>query len=779
MGLLSLTVLAFTGLPYFPLNEAFQQNGYAPLTVSDEATGSTNPPQIPNATLENTITNGDFVIRRTSGGNNTTLGDGIDEATTWNFDYSAGPNIEAFQPSTPLVSARLTLTLTPKSSLAALDVVRIEGLREINPPQFQGLAVNTTTTVQIELLNFYSSTEILQILTSNQPQIVMFFADDAIVSFSSLILVVNIDDEDEEPAPPDVNVTGRVALQGQEDNDFSGTTIRVLEDGAILRTIATSANGSFTLELEPGTYQLEIVRAGWQTQTLQIIVSEDDVDLGVIILLLAGVGACPGAIGGDAEVPQIAEVTSSMTPNNNLIFDFNVEVEEPARVWVEFHPVEDDSAITKTPLTEDPGIDHELKVMRLLPDTTYCYQVFATSSAPGTVSVISHSFPGSFTTSPLPPGLAGASFERVSGQQAYDLTLIDFNDADFSGYLALDANANVVWYYQHTTPTFTVAQDEDHHLVFLQEDGVKLLEIRPDGSLVREVADTQEDGTVCAPGGRWHHESLLRPDERVYTFGSQMRDVDIDGEVRTQTGDTIVAWDRNQGTVSTLASLFDLLDPEDDRTPASNTMEGFYWKGCEISHFAPSEEVQDWTHGNSISIGPQGNILVSMRHLNQIISIAPDFRSVQWRLGGPGSDFSFPDPNDQFYHQHTATQLPNGNILLLDNGNVRPEEEGGVHSRALELELDFTTMEARKVWEYRHSPDRFAQCCSSVQRLANGNTLVDFGINPSVDICCRTFTIVEADSQGNAVSVIEGSSQGIRFQYRAYALDSINGEFIE
>jgi hypothetical protein len=456
-----------------------------------------------------------------------------------------------------------------------------------------------------------------------------------------------------------------------------------------------------------------------------------------------------------------------------------VEVEQPARVWVEYHPVGDDSAITRTPLTEDPGIDHELKLMRVLPDTTYCYQVFATSNAPGTVSIVSHSFPSSFTTGPLPPGLVDASFERISGQQTFDLTLLDFNDADFSGYVALDGNANVVWYYQHNSPTFAVAQDADRHLVFLQEDGIKFFEIRPDGAVVREVTDTLEDGTVCAPGGRWHHESLLRPDERVYTLGSEMRDVEIDGEVRTQTGDTIVVWNRDQGTVSTLASLFDLLDPEEDRTPASATMEGFYWKGCDISHFAASEEVEDWTHANDISIGPQGNVLVSLRHLNQIISISPDLRSIQWRLGGPGSDFSFPDPSDQFFHQHTATQLPNGNILLFDNGNVRPEEEGGVFSRALELELDFDTMEARKVWEFRHNPDRFAQCCSSAKRLANGNTLVDFGINPSTHICCRTFTLVEVDSEGNAVSEIEGSSAGIRFQYQAHALDSINGEFIE
>ena len=39
--------------------------------------------------------------------------------------------------------------------------------------------------------------------------------------------------------------------------------------------------------------------------------------------------------------------------------------------------------------------------------------------------------------------------------------------------------------------------------------------------------------------------------------------------------------------------------------------------------------------------------------------------------------------------------LPNGHVLLFDNGNFKPEEEGGQYSRA--LELGFDTMEGRKV----------------------------------------------------------------------------------
>jgi hypothetical protein len=115
-------------------------------------------------------------------------------------------------------------------------------------------------------------------------------------------------------------------------------------------------------------------------------------------------------------------------------------------------------------------------------------------------------------------------------------------------------------------------------------------------------------------------------------------------------------------------------------------------------------------------------------------------------------------------------------LLLFDNGNARPEAEGGRYSRALELKLDLVNLEASKVWEYRSTPDLYAPCCSSVERLDNGNTVLVFGNDPTHAICCGVFTLVEADAHQAAVSVIEITSPGKVSQYRAYPLESINGE---
>jgi hypothetical protein len=187
LGLLSTVGLAFTNLPYLPLSVAFQ-NAYAPSNTSAEAIGSPTPDQLQDASLEDTITNGDFVIRRAEG-ENTTVGDGIDEQTTWTFDFSEDPDFAVFPTADSLTSARLTLTLTPTSRLITFGTVKIEGLTGIQPVQLQNLPSNTPSTIQLELLDFYTSERILEILNQeSQGQIPMFYSGGATVSLARLDL---------------------------------------------------------------------------------------------------------------------------------------------------------------------------------------------------------------------------------------------------------------------------------------------------------------------------------------------------------------------------------------------------------------------------------------------------------------------------------------------------------------------------------------------------------------------------------------------------------------
>jgi hypothetical protein len=193
----STTALAFLGLPYQYLGREFFQQGnpYGPPGISAAVSGSTTPDQLPGATTEDSITNGDFTISPLQ--ENTTLGDGIDEITVWDFDFTADPGFDSFSTSSPLQSARLTLTLTPKSASFDTDWIRITGLAFINPDIYPDLAKDETATIELDLLDCfdlpepvcYSSEDILEALQEGDGQITMVSQDDAIVSAAELVLV--------------------------------------------------------------------------------------------------------------------------------------------------------------------------------------------------------------------------------------------------------------------------------------------------------------------------------------------------------------------------------------------------------------------------------------------------------------------------------------------------------------------------------------------------------------------------------------------------------------
>jgi hypothetical protein len=467
--------------------------------------------------------------------------------------------------------------------------------------------------------------------------------------------------------------------------------------------------------------------------------------------------------------PSPLGITATMDATNSLIFHIQGSVSAPGEVTIEYWSTGTGTFIT-APVTTT-GVTFSAEVMRLRPLTQYNYQVFLAESTNTPVS----QYQGTFTSGPLPAGLQDAKIQDIQGTPTWDLLLLDYNCTDFNGIVAIDGSGQIVWYYQNDNQVFTLAQEPNYNLVFNEVSlnvGYTMKEIASDGETRHSVDDILDDGTVSAPHGRWNHEMLLRPDNKVWTIGADIRPVNINGTYTMQTGGTIEEWDISKGTVTRLVSLFDLLDAATDRAQDSDVTTGFFWQGSQNQYAGAAE---DWTHSNSLDVLPNGDILMSNRHLDQIIAIKPDFSGVDWKLGGVGSDFTFPNPSDQFYHQHYANMLPNGDLLLFDNGNLRPDDQGGQYSRAEELKLDFSTMQATKVWEYRNAPDLFSSAVGSTIRLNNGDTVVDFGVDSTSDNP-GIFTVAEAGPDGNAVSVITISSPGKGDQYRAIPVDSLNGE---
>jgi arylsulfotransferase ASST len=131
----------------------------------------------------------------------------------------------------------------------------------------------------------------------------------------------------------------------------------------------------------------------------------------------------------------------------------------------------------------------------------------------------------------------------------------------------------------------------------------------------------------------------------------------------------------------------------------------------------------DYAHGNAIEKDVDGNLMISSRHMDEITKISREDGHVIWRWGGKNNEFTFVNDPGRFSQQHSIRRLPNGHVMLYDNGNFHLAP----HSRAVEYALDEKAKTATLVWEYRTSPDTYGVAMGSVQRLANGHTVIGWG----------------------------------------------------
>jgi len=138
------------------------------------------------------VTNGNFTITDVGGITNTGTGDGIDEITTWTFDFTGDPQFDAFNPLVPFISAPLTVELTRKGDLFFTDTIGIDvkGLSAITDffPRFV-IQKNATKRYHLNLLDFYTPTDLMTVFTDHGGRIPMLYADDSVVSSAKLELM--------------------------------------------------------------------------------------------------------------------------------------------------------------------------------------------------------------------------------------------------------------------------------------------------------------------------------------------------------------------------------------------------------------------------------------------------------------------------------------------------------------------------------------------------------------------------------------------------------------
>jgi hypothetical protein len=221
--------------------------------------------------------------------------------------------------------------------------------------------------------------------------------------------------------------------------------------------------------------------------------------------------------------------------------------------------------------------------------------------------------------------------------------------------------------------------------------------IRPDGSLVHEWRYEQ--------GYSWHYSEMLPNGNLVAVVKDRMiLEVDPTGALvwkhegnahhdfaRKEDGNTYVISGRPKMNSENLAPGRPLyLDHLEEVTPDGQVV--WKWQPEEhIEELARLVELilptafNDWPHLNTIEILPDsitaraderfraGNLLMCGRHIDTLFVVDRDSSEIVWAWG-PG----------ELLGPHMPTLLPNGNILVYDNGNNVSRRIRG-YTRIMEL----------------------------------------------------------------------------------------------
>jgi len=418
-----------------------------------------------------------------------------------------------------------------------------------------------------------------------------------------------------------------------------------------------------------------------------------------------------------------------------------------------------------------------------------------------------------------------APYARFSGDLGFQTYLTERSGYGFYGFIGLDPAGYVVWALNVSAadymssigdlPSHAIAQFPDDYSFAVLCQGKK--------QLTRYNAAGEQVGSAYSPPydsacGALSHEVFIDTSTGRNQVLSLMHDVAaFDGTPTEFTlGQKLVKWDHINNTMQEEFSIFSTMDPRE----VVSWEDPFFPGELECTNdqgVYAQYEMSDFTHCNSAATGIDDNYLISSRATSSILSVAKDGSGVQWMVSsntiGLSSNFTFLDESDMFYNQHFVRQLPNGNLVMIDNGNTRPssrrrlQDVGGVamdgsqpynpaatadaspmdegvtddsssFSRACEYALNFEDGTIELVWEFAPS-GIFTVEGGSIDALSNGNRLITFPFIIGDDGGYYSY-VYEVNPSGVSVANMSvpwmGNSSLYDTPTRGLAVDTIAGE---
>ena len=191
-------------------------------------------------------------------------------------------------------------------------------------------------------------------------------------------------------------------------------------------------------------------------------------------------------------------------------------------------------------------------------------------------------------------------------------------------------------------------------------------------------------------------------------------------------------------------SIIEEVNPDGERVFFWNSWNDMYLDDCRQHRFP-----NDYAHINSVQVVDGADIIASFRGCSQVWRIDRETETGEWLLGRSNrSDAEWEsdgiqrlkivgDPHGEFCGQHSARLIPNGHLLLFDNGNhcLEDPETGDTQrpnrefSRVVEYALDPDNGEAVFVRQHcqGNTCTRYSNSQGHIERMDSGHWLASWG----------------------------------------------------
>lgn len=204
-----------------------------------------------------------------------------------------------------------------------------------------------------------------------------------------------------------------------------------------------------------------------------------------------------------------------------------------------------------------------------------------------------------------------------------------------------------------------------------------------------------------------HHEAVVAPDGHIAALTLERRPGSEIGAKLDFRDDGITLLNAADGSFVSNVSILEMLRSDPSKLKLGRGVPkragGSGW--IDLLHTNSLEFFTNTELAKSNPLYALENVLICFRNQNSIAIVNPQKRSLIWAWG-----------QGELYGPHDASLLPNGNILIFDNGTGRG------WSRAVEVDPRTNKI----IWQYQapHPSDFYSNSKGSCQRLANGNTLI-------------------------------------------------------